>query len=467
MIHLTEENVWLVAPDQKTYAAAQKLARRSGIKDGASCRALWGEIKGSAAAPYFTTVDIRGPLAFSCTCARSSLNRPCKHVLALMLRRAAAPQYTDDEPQAVVDWLAARDERAEKQKAKEPEAPAPEGPAADKSAPKLSASANRRSRVDAGVELVQRTVQDIMRLGLGSTEVNDPKFWDGFSRRAVDAQTPGVLKFIGNARRLLQEGEVGREKLLNQLGKLALLLEAYRRIDDASEDFASEIRQALGYVVYQSEVLASGERVEGVWLALGRKVSTARLRTLFVADDWFLNVEKGRFARYLQYAGGASPEEVVFPENFSVGSFYKGAMRFWPGTLRLRALFESPPKAVQPTPFCRVKTTIDKFFRKIPEYQARAPWVQTIPAFLDDVVVRPWIRLDGLTRRREWRVVGSSGLAAPAVALNGNETALASCFGATWDAPHSLFAEWNGREFVVFSLWKGRSFFRLFDSLSL
>ena len=457
LIHLTDEYVHSVSPDERTFEKAQDLAKKSPRCEGASYRALWGEFQGSAATPYFTMVDIRDSLAYRCSCPSRKL--PCKHVLALMLRRAAEPYYTDDEPQSVVEWLAARDERLEKKKTSAAATPAPENDAAESAAPKPRASSKREARVDAGVELIQTQLEDMMRLGLGSSEVNSPGFWDRLSRRMVDAQTPGLLRFISGGRWLLNRGEAGREQLLNQLGKLALLLEAYRRIDDAPEDFASEIRQALGYTVPQADVLASGERVEGAWLALGRKVVEAQVGKLFVACDWFMNLETGRFAHFLQFFHAASADEARFPERFSASSLYKGAMRYWPGTLRLRALFESRPESIETTTVFRLKTSLDKFFRRIPDYQARAPWIQTIPAFLDDVVVRPYLRFDGSTRKREWRVVSSSGLSAPARSLDGWDSTLVEYCCATWRTPRSLFAEWNGREFVVFSLWNGQKIF--------
>ena len=467
MIKLTDEFVWSVAPDKKSYEAAQKLAKRF-ISHGASGRALWGKIGGSAATPYSTMVDIRSEFAYRCSCPSHKL--PCKHVLALALCRAAIPEYKDDEPQAVGDWLAARDERAEKRQKKTLEAATPEGDASqndapDKPAPKLRASAKREARVDAGVELIQTQLEDVVRLGLGSSEVNSPEFWNRLSRRMIDAQTPGLLRFVGNAYGLLNGGEAGRERLLGQLGKLALLLEAYRRIDDAPEDFASEIRQALGYTVPQAEVLASGERVEGVWLALGRKVVSARAGQLFVACDWFLNLETRRFAQYLQFSHALTRARAIFPDRFPVASLYEGTMRFWPGTLKLRALFETPPKSIQKTSNCHIKASLDRFFRRIPDYQARAPWIQSIPAFLDDVVVRPHIRRDSASCVREWRVVSSSGLSAPALSVDGKDSTLVGYYSATWRAPCSLFAEWNGREFFVFSLWNGQGFFRLYNSL--
>ena len=79
----------------------------AGAGTGAGPAALWGECRGSAAAPYLTVIDLSGP-AYRCSCP--SRKFPCKHALALLLRWAegTVPEAPGEPPGWAAGWLAAR-----------------------------------------------------------------------------------------------------------------------------------------------------------------------------------------------------------------------------------------------------------------------------------------------------------------------------------------------------------------------
>ena len=68
---------------------------------------LWGECRGSAAAPYRTVIDLAGP-AYRCSCP--SRKFPCKHVLALLLLWADGSVKDDagELPDWAAGWLTGR-----------------------------------------------------------------------------------------------------------------------------------------------------------------------------------------------------------------------------------------------------------------------------------------------------------------------------------------------------------------------
>ena len=79
------ERVLALAPDAPSQRTALSLASgRAWPVTGAAAGAdaVWGECRGSAAAPYRTVVDLSGP-AYRCSCPSRKI--PCKHVLALLL----------------------------------------------------------------------------------------------------------------------------------------------------------------------------------------------------------------------------------------------------------------------------------------------------------------------------------------------------------------------------------------------
>src|SRR4051812_47356307 len=106
------DTVEALAPDAASVTAARKLARPGPWSQaGFDERALWGLCKGSGAKPYQTMVDVSEP-AYSCSCPSRKI--PCKHALALMLLRAGEDLAAASAPGWVQEWLASREERAQR-----------------------------------------------------------------------------------------------------------------------------------------------------------------------------------------------------------------------------------------------------------------------------------------------------------------------------------------------------------------
>src|SRR6478672_13079494 len=108
------ERVLALAPDAPSQRTALSLASgRAWPATGAAAGAdaVWGECRGSAAAPYRTVVDLSGP-AYRCSCP--SRKFPCKHALALLLLWAdgTVPQDAGEPPGWAASWLAGREAKA-------------------------------------------------------------------------------------------------------------------------------------------------------------------------------------------------------------------------------------------------------------------------------------------------------------------------------------------------------------------
>ena len=114
LLNLTEEQIVQLAPDASSVKAAKGLATESKwILRASGTRALWGHCQGSGKTPYQTVIDTQD-LAFKCSCP--SRKFPCKHGLGLLLLYAARPELfgAADEPEWISEWLAKRDQKAEK-----------------------------------------------------------------------------------------------------------------------------------------------------------------------------------------------------------------------------------------------------------------------------------------------------------------------------------------------------------------
>src|SRR3954468_22967414 len=122
---LTTEQVLALAPDPASVKAGQGLASPGKwVSLGRAGRSVWGECQGSGKNPYRTQADLTGP-AFHCSCP--SRKFPCKHGLGLLLLLAAQPARVAaaSAPPWVSEWVAKRDNNAEKKAAKVEAASAP------------------------------------------------------------------------------------------------------------------------------------------------------------------------------------------------------------------------------------------------------------------------------------------------------------------------------------------------------
>src|SRR3954447_1703206 len=113
MARWTEQQVVALAPDDRSVAAARKLARPGPWSDtGSTDTLVWGKCQGSGSTPYQVSVDLTGPAA-RCTCP--SRKFPCKHGLALLLLWVAGDGTVSDaaEPADFAgEWADGRRDRS-------------------------------------------------------------------------------------------------------------------------------------------------------------------------------------------------------------------------------------------------------------------------------------------------------------------------------------------------------------------
>src|SRR6201995_3625522 len=154
------ERVLALAPDAPSQRTALLLASgRAWPTTGAAAGAdaVWGECRGSAAAPYRTVVDLSGP-AYRCSGPRRKF--PCKHVLALLLlwSEGSVPDDAAGPPDWAGSWLMRRASRV---------SVPPAGDQAEPKAPRAAArrAEQRETRVASGLTELDRWLGDQVRRG--------------------------------------------------------------------------------------------------------------------------------------------------------------------------------------------------------------------------------------------------------------------------------------------------------------
>ncbi len=440
-MELTTEQILALAPDPASAKAGTELADARSWQDlGRSSAALWGQYLGRSAL-YKVRVDLKDATA-SCSCP--SRKFPCKHGLGLMLLAAQRPGALPDSPAPpwVAEWLAKRESALARREARADSAaaePASEDPAAAKrrqAQAERTASARER-KVASGLATLDIWLDDLVRNGLAGLETKPARFWEDQAARMVDAQSPGVAARMRALAALPNATPDWPDRLLAELGRLALLSEAYAAIDALDQPLADEVRTLIGWTLKEEEVVERGEAIEDDWIVLGeRTTSEDRLR---VRCTWLLGAETRRTALALQYATSMAG----FSESFVAGTAQRATVVYWPGTHPRRALVRERSgrhrEWQQPLPGAG---TIADLLQSVAAALACQPWLDRFPSLLGDVV--PVLVND------RWLVQDANGDALALV--SGDHWMLLALSGGS---PVELAGEWDGRALRPFGVVTG------------
>jgi len=361
--------VLALAPDAPAQRAAQSLAsgRSWPLTGAAEPGGLWGECRGSAAAPYRTVVDLAGP-AYRCSCP--SRKFPCKHVLALLLLWADGS--VKDDPSGPPDWagtwLTARAAKADDVPAREPAEPKDPSTAAKR-------AEQREARVAIGLAELDRWLCDQVRQGLAASQRAGYSHWDDIGARMVDAQVPGPAGRLRALASVPHPGTGWDGRLLEEYALLRLLAVAYRRQAELPPPLRETVRSRIGFSLRQADVLAGGEPVRDYWQVLARRdLEQDRIR---VRRTWLQGRKTGRPALMLSFA----PVGQALDDSLTVGTEIDADLVFYPGAVPLRAVVLTKHDAFDGSP--PAGGMIAGLLASCAAALAGDPWLDSRPAVLD------------------------------------------------------------------------------------
>jgi hypothetical protein len=410
-----------MAPDPSAANAGRKLAKPGPWKGlGRSERAFWGECQGSAL--YQTQVAVLDR-ATKCTCP--SRKFPCKHALGLLFLMAESESHfpPGEEPEWVNGWLAKRGVAQQKKQARAEQEPKP----VDVEAQAKRAS-KRQANVLAGIEQLELFLSDVVRRGLGRLPAEGPEPWDAQARRLVDAQAPGLASRVRSIGYRVGVADDWTERVLGDLGRLALLTRAYRRLSELPSDLAHDVRRYVGFTLDQAEVLEHGDVAEDEWIVASSTVTDDE--RLSLQRSWLVGRESARRALSVQVAVGTSRfQDVLVP-----GTAFRAKLAFWPGARPERALIAERLTA---TLNGRVPPHAGSILALVDDYAtalSRDPWVGRTLALLGGVRVMR----ESASR---FSVVDSAG---QSLGLRGDAHEV--LWAVSGGHPILLVAEWNGFE---------------------
>lgn len=444
---LSSDQVLALAPDAASAAAGRKLANARHWKSlGQNAAAAWGECQGSA------LYQVRAELAsLAVTCSCPSRKFPCKHGLGLLLLVTAGGREvpTADPPAWVAAWLAKRAAAAEAKPAQETRKPARKADSANggPSADQLKRQRQREALIAGGLDSLDLWLNDLVRNGLAAVETQPATFWQRQAATMVNAQAPGIAARLRHIAEIPGSAPDWPERLLGELGRLALLTHAYRRADSLAAPLREDVRQLVGWTLKEDEIAAHGDLVSDDWLILGQYVvEEDRGRT---QRTWLLGGESRRPALILQFSFAGAP----FKETFLPGTRQPGALAFWPGAAPLRARFESRRGEIAPiTSALPGVASVEAFLEGVAAALARQPWQDRFLCVLTDVT--PVYVPDG----DRWHVRDTSG---GGLRLAGADHW--KLLAVSGGAPVDLAGEWDGEAVLPLGVVADGAFYQLHE----
>ncbi len=408
----SSDQVLALAPDSDSAKNAKALGTTKKWKNlGQNPEALWGECQGSGKDPYQVRVDL-STLTMTCSCP--SRKAPCKHCLGLLLVAVDTPAAvpTAEPPEWVATWLAKRAAVSKRKETQAQKTTTSESPSAEQK----KRAEKRLKQVLKGLDRLDLWLNDLVRNGLASVETQPARFWEEQAAQMTDAQAPGIATRLRRMAGIPNSSPNWSEKLLVQLGRLALLTHAFRQSEKLEPVLQEDIRQLVGWSLDQEEVAARGEKVTDDWIILGQRLDDdEKVRAQWT---WMVGAQTGRPALILQFAFGQTPFKDVFP----VGTHQEADLIFYPGAAPQRAQLEARRGEILPLrePFPGAET-IEAFLASVAAMLARQPWQDRFLCTLRDVIPicdnqgTKWYMRDSkgdalpLAKGEHWRMLAVSG----------------------------------------------------------
>ena len=435
-IALTSDQVLALAPDASSASAGKKLGNTKTWKNlGQSSEALWGECQGSAL--YQVKVDLS---TFTTQCSCPSRKFPCKHSLGLLLLAATDTLPASEPPNWVGAWLAKRQATSARKQTKDIQSTSESSQVAQ-----TKRFEKRQAMIAKGLDSLDLWLNDLVRNGLASVQTQPVSFWENQAAQMIDAQAPGIASRLRRMATIPNSSRDWPAKLLAQLGRLALLTHAYRRIEQLNPPLQEDVRQMVGWTLTQEEVAARGETLSDDWLILGQTLDDEeRVR---VQRTWMYGLQSERQALILQFSAAGAP----FPEIFPLGSHQQAHLLFWPSAYpqRARVAARRGERAPLKDPLPGDEH-IDAFLARSADALAHQPWMERFLCVLRNVIPICSAVNDS------WYIRDARGAALPLA--KGEHWQLLALSGGH---PVDLASEWDGESLLPLGIMAEGAYYML------
>lgn len=300
-------------------------------------------------------------------------------------------------------------------------------------------AASREAKVRDGMQTLAQWLRDLVRGGLGAETVRRAETWQAISARLWDAQAQGVARQLTALGAMLQREPDWSPRLLEALGRLHLLVEAYARLDQLPLEQQADVRTAIGFTEKKADLLSQDGTLDR-WLALGRHTELNTEENLFAQRTWLLGLQTGKMALLLDYA-----HQSVFhtlDRSFPPATWLQTACVYYPSAYPLRAVAKNRESvAAELSDLPHVQPTLRSAFGAYAAALSANPWLERFPMLVANVT--PFYENNALV------LVDSNSEALPIDEQD--TTRLARLLAVSGGAPMTIFGEYDGRAFLPLS----------------
>jgi hypothetical protein len=447
------DKIEALAPDQTSLSAAVKLKISSWpvlAVDGAGTFA-WGECQGSGSTPYRVCIQIVD-YGYKCTCP--SRKFPCKHSLGLMLLYAKSPRNFSEAqaPDWVTDWSSRRRgtgngkaEDVNRPRASlgeamvaEPEKPRDEKAEARAAQQRERLKAQREEAVLAGLDELDRWIEDALNRGLAGFMGEAADRCRTLAQRLVDAKAPTLATALDALpSQIMALPEAMRQgALIEALGDLHLLAEAYRRQDRLPDGLKQDVRRLIGWTTDRQALLddADALRITTQWTVISC-FSEAQPDKLRRTETWLLGKTQDVYhsAVLIDFVPVAAAHQGL---PFVSGERFEAELIYYPSAVPLRAIIGQRRGGADAQRFIPDQgVSLADAIAHYDDLRTQQPWLKQWPLLVSDAQIA-YHGKDGL-----W--LSSAGTSVP---VDPRMTEQALALSATTIS--SLAGLWDGRHFT-------------------
>jgi hypothetical protein len=287
--------------------------------------------------------------------------------------------------------------------------------------------------IEEGLALLDTTLADLIGQGLAGVRERPDSEWRQLASRLVDCQATGLARRVRELADTALAGVDWQEQLLIGLGRLRLLVDAYRQLGSLPPELAAEVRTQVGWTQPREELLSRAS-TRGRWQVVGYRL-TVEEDELRVQRNW---LQCGsQVAMLLDFAAGKAP----LPGSYAVGHCLDAEVVYFDGVPPLRALVKQMHAHDASIGALPQGADILAVQNRYGALLASNPWLERWPVLLGPVTPR--------MQDDVCQLIDAQGrvMRAPRRFAHGWHLVAASR-----GEPCQIFGEWDGRTFEPLSM---------------
>ncbi|MBX3084578.1 MAG: SWIM zinc finger family protein [Anaerolineae bacterium] len=430
----TSEQVFRMAPEASVANDGRKMAHPGKWHSlGHDNQMAWGEFQGSGKLPYQIKADLErlaaGENAIQCTCP--SRKQPCKHCIGLLFilveRLPDVPNV--ERPAFVEEWAEKQAQKVKRAEARKEAANTPVDPEQQ-----AKTAAERKQKITAGMEALEQWLVNMIRHGLTDPQLGQYEFWNATAARMVDAQAPGLSTWLRELAGLPVKGGEWIAPLLEELGRIYLLTQAFKHFDQLPASVQADLRTAVGWNFKRDDIDAA-HTVRDQWHVIGRYEEKLEDK-LRMQRLWMIGEQSQQPALILDFAFNNAPFETVLPPGVTMDA----EIGFFPSNAPMRAVLIKAHGDIQGQ-HSAAGMTIRAGLEAYGCALARNPWLQQYPFVIESALI--------VQRGGKWLLRDAEGTMIPLAARYPHQWALLAISG---NHPLRIMGEWDGTSFYPLSV---------------